>query len=182
MLTVTLATSVDYATMIHEFAGRARRVAGEPPPSGADLEAARSHVARTLDESARREEKVIGEQLSKALPRGITLKQLGSERDGLVVTTRTTLELVEVNLFPEVVLGTVEGQPPLKPFSGFSVKKERGAWVLSGRAPEIASGSGALELSLTTVKPVLSHNASKQVGDTLTWTGSGFEVRVVFPS
>lgn len=177
MLTLTLTTTTDYAPMLMDFARRARLVAGEAPPNEAELDAVRDHVGRTLEETATREEQALHAQLSKALPKGITLKKLESTRDGLVVTSHTTLELDDVTLVPDVVLGASEGRPPLKPFADFTVTKELAGLVLSGRAPEVA---GAVQLSLRPSKPALSHNAPKHDGATLTWQGSGFDVRVVF--
>ncbi len=181
MLTLTLTTTTDYAPMLMDFARRARLVAGEAPPSDAELDAVREHVRQTLEENAKGEEKALRAQLAKALPTGITLKKLEAARDGLVVTSNTTLELDDVRLVPDVVLGAVEGQPPLKPFADFTVKKERAGLVLSGRAPEVPEGAGSVQLSLRPSTKPLSHNAPKQDGSTLTWHGSGFEVKVVFP-
>lgn len=179
MLTLTLTTTTDYAPMLMDFARRARLVAGEAPPGEAELEAVRDHVGRTLEETATREVQAMREQLSKALPKGITLKTLQSSRDGLVVTSHTTLELDDVTLVPEVVLGASEGRPPLKPFADFTVTRERAGLVLSGHAPAVPEG-GSVQLSLRSSKPALSHNAPKHDGATLTWQGSGFDVRVVF--
>lgn len=182
MLTITLTTTTDYAPMLMDFARRARLVAGETPPSDAELEAVREHVGQTLEANTKGEEKALRSQLTKALPKGITLKKLESSRDGLTVTSNTTLELDDVRLVPEVVLSAVEGQPPLKPFSDFTVKQDRAGLVLSGRAPEVPEGAGSVQLSLRPSTKPISHNAQKQDGSTLTWQGSGFEVKVVFPA
>lgn len=181
MLTLTLSTTTDLTPTLEQLARRARLVAGEAVPTDAELADVREHVARELDATRAAETKTLKTELAGALPKGVRLKKLDSERAGLTLTSHTTLELDDVALLPQVVLSAGGGQT-LKPFADFTVKKDKQGRVLSGRAPELPPGAGSLSLSLTSTEAPLAHNASSAEGKALTWQGSGFDVRVVFPA
>ncbi|MDX2010694.1 MAG: hypothetical protein SFW67_10905 [Myxococcaceae bacterium] len=180
MLTLTLTTTTDLAPMLEAFSRRARLVAGEAPPDAAELDDVKAHVAKTLDEARVAEQRALKTRLEQGLPRGARLTQLSSRREGLTLTSATTVELDDVALVPTLEFAGAEGQPALRPFSGFTVSKEAGAVVLKGRAPEVPAGAGSLSLSLKSTVPAKTHNASAEHEGELTWSGSGFEVRVAF--
>lgn len=180
MLTLTLTTTTDLGPMLEQLAHGARLAAGEAPPSPTELATVREDVARELDATRAAQARALKAQLADALPRGIRLKKLDSQREGLTVTSHTTLELDDVALVPQVVLAAGEGAP-LKPFADFTVKQDRATTTLAGRAPALPPGAGTLALSLVPSETPLSHNASAVDAGTLRWSGSGFDVRVVFP-
>jgi hypothetical protein len=180
MLTLTLTTTTDVSSMLDAFARQARLVAGEGPPEAAELDDVKAHVARALDETRAGEEKTLVKRLAAGLPKGVRLVRVVSQRDGLLLTSATTLEFDDVSLVPQVELAANEGQPPLKPFADFTVKREQGRVVLSGRSPVVPEGTGSMSLSLEASVAPTSHNAPVERDGQLTWTGSGFEVRVAF--
>ncbi|MER2564494.1 MAG: hypothetical protein ABTQ32_27435 [Myxococcaceae bacterium] len=180
MLTLTLTTTTNLGPMLEQLAVRARLVAGETPPTDTELAEVHDHVAKQLDVTRAAQAKALKTQLGDALPKGIRLKKVDSARDGLTLTSMTTLELDDVSLVPEVVLAAAEGQPPLKPFAGFTVKQDKTQVTLTGRAPTMPEGAGRLALTLEPSSPPLSHNAASVAGGALAWAGNGFDVKVVF--
>lgn len=180
MLTLTLTTTTDLSPMLEQLARRARLVAGETPPTTDELAEVHEHVAKQLDLTRAAQAKTLKTQLSDALPKGIRLKKVDSAREGLTLTSMTTLELDDVSLVPEVVLAASEGQPPLKPFADFTVKQDKAQVTLSGRAPTMPEGAGSLALTLKSSAPAVSHNAASVEAGALQWAGNGFDVKVVF--
>jgi hypothetical protein len=175
MLTLTLTTTTDLSPLLEAFSRRARLVAGEAPPEAAELDDVKAEVAKTLDETRAGEQRALKARLEQGLPRGAPLTQLSSRREGLTLTSATTVEVDDVSLVPSLEFAAAEGQPALRPFEGFTVASEQGAVVLKGRAPAMPEGAGSLSLSLKSTVAPKHHNATAERDGELTWTGNGFD-------
>lgn len=180
MLTLTLTTTTDLGPAVDAFAVRARAVAGEAPPSADELAEARRAAAKSLEATRADEATALEQRIARGLPSGIRLQRLEALVDGLALTSRTTLTLEDPALIPDIALAQRDDAPPLRPFAGFTVKKDQQGTVVSGRAPRLPDGAGSLALSMRASRPPVAHNATVGADGLLQWTGDGFDVRVVF--